>query len=90
MNYFNACCAIAPAAGATALIAAPTLPDGAVIAGIATATEFDISGSSNTLNASGLNVGIATVTTLSATTITATTYNGIPATSDWRDASLFS
>ncbi len=45
---------------------APTLPDGAVIA------------------------GIATVTTLSATTITATTYNGIPATSDWRDASLFS
>lgn len=34
--------------------------------------------------------GIATVTTLSATTITATTYNGIPATSDWRDASLFS
>lgn len=45
---------------------APTLPDGAVI------------------------VGIATVTTLNATTITATTYNGIPATSDWRDASLFS
>ena len=41
---------------------APTLPDGVVIA------------------------GIATVTTLSATT----TYNGIPATSDWRDASLFS
>ena len=69
---------------------APTLPDGAVIAGIATATEFDITGSSNTFNASGLNVGIATVTTLSATTITATTYNGIPATSDWRDASLFS
>ena len=69
---------------------APTLPDGVVITGIATATEFDISGSSNTFNASGLNVGIVTVTTLSATTITATTYNGIPATSDWRDASLFS
>lgn len=69
---------------------APTLPDGAVIAGVCTATEFDISGSSNILNAGGLNVGIATVTTLSATTITATTYNGIPATSDWRDASLFS
>lgn len=69
---------------------APTLPDGAVIAGICTATEFDITGSSNTFNTSGLSVGIATVTTLSATTITATTYNGIPATSDWRDASLFS
>ena len=39
----------------------------------------------------GVNVtGIATVTTLSATTITATNYTGIPASSDWRDASLFS
>jgi len=43
----------------------------------------------------GVNVtGIATVTTLSATTlsattITATNYTGIPATSDWRDGSLF-
>ena len=38
----------------------------------------------------GINVtGIATVTTLSATTITATNYTGIPASSDWRDASLF-
>lgn len=38
----------------------------------------------------GVNVtGIATVTTLSATTITATNYTGIPASSDWRDASLF-
>ena len=61
-----------------------------ITVGFITATEFDISGSSNTLNAGGLSVGIATVTTLSATTITATTYNGIPATSDWRDASLFS
>lgn len=43
----------------------PTLPDGAVIS------------------------GIATVTTLQATTITATTYNGIPASFDWRDSSLF-
>ena len=51
---------------------APTLPDGAVVTGVCTATEFDITGSSNTFNASGLNVGIATVTTLSATTITAT------------------
>jgi hypothetical protein len=38
----------------------------------------------------GVNVtGIATVTTLNATTITATNYTGIPASSDWRDASLF-
>jgi hypothetical protein len=33
--------------------------------------------------------GITTVTTLNATTITATNYTGIPATSDWRDGSLF-
>jgi len=33
--------------------------------------------------------GITTVTTLKATTITATNYTGIPATSDWRDGSLF-
>ncbi len=68
---------------------APTLPDGVVISGIATATTFsgNATGLSGTPN---INVGIVTVTTLSATTITATTYNGIPATSDWRDASLFS
>jgi hypothetical protein len=68
---------------------APTLPDGVVITGIATATTF--SGNATGLSGSpNITVGIATVTTLSATTITATTYNGIPATSDWRDASLFS
>ena len=68
---------------------APTLPDGAVITGVITATTFsgNATGLSGTPN---ITVGIATVTTLSATTITATTYNGIPATSDWRDASLFS
>jgi hypothetical protein len=33
--------------------------------------------------------GITTVTTLNATTITATNYNGIPVSSDWRDTSLF-
>ena len=33
------------------------------LTGIATATEFDITGSSNTFNASGLNVGVATATT---------------------------
>jgi hypothetical protein len=47
-------------------------------------------GSAPTLPDGAVVTGIATVTTLSATTITATTYNGIPATSDWRDASLFS
>ena len=47
-------------------------------------------GSAPTLPDGVVITGIATVTTLSATTITATTYNGIPATSDWRDASLFS
>ncbi len=68
---------------------APTLPDGVVITGVATATTF--SGNATGLTGTpNITVGIATVTTLSATTITATTYNGIPATSDWRDASLFS
>ena len=72
---------------------APTLPDGVVITGIATATTFvgNLTGTATGLSGTpNINVGIATVTTLSATTITATTYNGIPATSDWRDASLFS
>ena len=35
-----------------------------ITVGVITATEFDISGSSNTLNAGGLSVGVATVTTL--------------------------
>ena len=38
-----------------------------ITVGFITATEFDISGSSNTLNAGGLSVGVATVTTLSGT-----------------------
>ena len=38
-----------------------------ITVGVITATEFDISGSSNTLNAGGLSVGIATATTLSGT-----------------------
>lgn len=42
--------------------AAPTLPDGLVVTGIATATEYDITGSSNTFNASGINVGVITAT----------------------------
>ncbi len=35
-----------------------------ITVGFITATEFDISGSSNTLNAGGLNVGVITATTL--------------------------
>jgi hypothetical protein len=40
------------------------------VTGIVTATEFDITGSSNTLNAGGLNVGVATVTQLGINTTT--------------------
>jgi hypothetical protein len=46
-----------------------------VVTGVATVT---------TLNATTLSA-----TTLNATTITATNYTGIPASSDWRDTSLF-
>jgi hypothetical protein len=35
-----------------------------VSAGVATATEYDITGSTNTLTAGGLSVGVATATTL--------------------------
>ena len=57
-------------------------------------TAYGLTGSPNitvgVITATGANVtGIATITTLNATTITATTYIGIPATSDWRDGSLF-
>lgn len=44
-------------------------------AGIVTATEYDITGSSNTLNATGLSVGIGTFTTVSATNDTGTNIN---------------
>lgn len=36
-----------------------------VIVGVATATEFDISGSSNSFNASGISVGVITASSLS-------------------------
>ena len=50
-----------------------------ITVGFITATEFDISGSSNTLNASGLNVGIATATTfVGALTGNATGLSGSP------------
>jgi hypothetical protein len=56
----------------------PTLPDGVVITGIATATTFD-----------GNATGLTGTPNLVVGVITATTYFGIPATSDWRDSSLF-
>jgi len=73
----------------------PSLPDGVVVTGIATATSFsgDLTGNVTgnvTGNATGLsgspnlNVGVVT-----ATSIQASTYIGIPASSDWRDSSLF-
>ncbi len=40
------------------------------VTGIVTATEFDITGSTNTFNVSGLNVGVATVTQLGINTTT--------------------
>jgi hypothetical protein len=57
---------------------------GASFTGIITATEYDIAGSTNTLNASGLSVGVATATTLKVGTgvtisggiVTATSFVG--------------
>ena len=50
-----------------------------ITVGVITATEFDISGSSNTLNAGGLSVGIATATTfVGALTGNATGLSGTP------------
>jgi hypothetical protein len=50
-----------------------------ITVGVVTATEFDISGSSNTLNAGGLSVGVATATTfVGALTGNATGLSGTP------------
>jgi len=69
----------------------PSLPDGVVVTGIATATSFsgdltgNVTGNATGLSGSpNLNVGVVT-----ATSIQASTYIGIPASSDWRDSSLF-
>ena len=68
--------------------AAPTFTNGAVVTGVITATT--LSGNATGLTGTpNISVGIVTVTTLNATTITATNYTGIPASSDWRDTSLF-
>ena len=65
----------------------PSLPDGVVITGVATATSFSGNLTGNATGLTGtpnLNVGVVT-----ATSIQASTYIGIPASSDWRDSSLF-
>jgi len=65
----------------------PSLPDGVVVTGVATATSFSGNLTGNATGLSGspnLNVGVVT-----ATSIQASTYIGIPASSDWRDSSLF-
>ena len=69
----------------------PTLPDGAVITGVATATSFSGNLSGNvTGNVTGNATGLSGTPNIVVGVITATTYSGIPATSDWRDSSLFS
>ena len=56
-----------------------TVNGNVTVIGIVSATEFDISGSSNTLNAGGLSVGVATATTfVGALTGTATGLSGTP------------
>lgn len=45
------------------------------ITGIVTSTEFDISGSSNSLSSGGLNVGVVTATTANITTLNVTNSN---------------
>ena len=60
----------------------PTLPDGVVITGIATATSF--SG-----NLTGNATGLTGTPDIVVGSITASTYVGVPASSDWRDSSLF-
>ena len=57
----------------------PTLPDGAVVTGVCTATSFDGNVSATTVSA----------TTVSATTVNATTYVGVPPGFTELDAALF-
>jgi len=66
---------------------APTFNAGVVVTGVATATSFSGNLTGNATGLTGtpnLNVGVVT-----ATSIQASTYIGIPASSDWRDSSLF-
>ena len=54
--------------------------------GVITATSFS---GNVTGNVTGNATGLSGTPDIVVGSITATTYNGIPATSDWRDASLF-
>jgi len=73
----------------------PSLPDGAVVTGVTTSTSFsgDLTGNV-TGNATGLtgtpnlNVGVVTATSFEGNGSGLTGLN-IPASSDWRDSSLF-
>ena len=62
----------------------PTLPDGAVVTGVCTATSFDGNVSSTTVSATTVSA-----TTVSATTVNATTYVGVPPGFTELDAALF-
>lgn len=65
----------------------PSLPDGAVVTGVCTATSFtgDLTGNATGLSGTpNLNVGIVT-----ATTIEATTYVGVPEGTNVLKAMLF-
>ena len=64
----------------------PSLPDGVVVTGVATATSFS---GNLTGNVTGNATGLSGTPNITVGTITASTYVGIPATSGWRDASLF-
>jgi hypothetical protein len=64
----------------------PTLPDGVVITGIATATSFS---GNVTGNVTGNATGLSGTPDIVVGSITASTYVGVPASSDWRDSSLF-
>jgi hypothetical protein len=69
----------------------PSLPDGVVITGIATATGFSGNLTGNATGLSGtpnLNVGVVTATSFEGNGSGLTGLN-IPVSSDWRDSSLF-
>ena len=69
----------------------PSLPDGVVITGVATATSFagNVTGNATGLTGTpNLNVGVVTATSFEGNGSGLTGLN-IPASSDWRDSSLF-
>ena len=69
----------------------PSLPDGVVITGVATATSFSGNLTGNATGLTGtpnLNVGVVTATSFEGNGSGLTGLN-IPTSSDWRDSSLF-